>query len=177
MFNAFMADKSPFKTRMVITVLLSLASIGASFCFSQLYMTQTAENDHLRAEYTAQSQWLTKFDYRDATNLYKMVLKPCKRADLDSVQADQTSILTNHNLTILSVKNDTPVDKPDKKTHLKYRKSTVHVAGQWNDIMSALSEFEKEHLVVITDYTIALNDQKNASEPIKATLTYNVYFN
>lgn len=194
MFNAFMADKSPFKTRLLMTVFLSLISVGASIYLSQLCATKLVENNRQKAEFTTQSEWLKKFDYKDATNLYKLVLKPCKLADIDKVQSEQLALLKEHKLTVLSVKNDALKDKPDKKIPLKYRKTTVSVSGSWNDIMAALSEFEKKNLVIITNSSFALNDKaptpaasdsvtqgqstgQAASGEMKATLEYNIYFN
>lgn len=178
MFNAFMQDQSSFKKKFMLTVLLSVASIGSSVFLSQVYTTKTGENEHLKAEYAAQSSWFQKFDYKDATKLYNMVLKPCKLSELDSIQSEQLSLLKTHNLTILSVKNDAPLDKPDKKIPLKYRKSTVTLTGSWNDLMAALNEFEKNHLVVITNSSFSLDNDKasSASGLMKATLEYNIYF-
>ena len=178
MFSAFMKDSSPFKTKFMVLVLISIFSIGVSLFFSQLYATKLSSNNHLRAEYTAQSEWLSKFDSKEATDLYKMVLKPAKRADLDAIQSDQLAILNDHNLTIVSVKNAAPLEKPDKKIPIKYQKSTVKVTGNWNDIMAALSEFELKHLVVITNASFALDDKSSGvSGQMKATLEYNIYFN
>ena len=178
MFNAFMQDQSSFKKKLMFLVLLSVVSVGSSAFLSQIYTTKTEENEHLKAEYTAQSHWFQKFDYKDATKLYDMVLKPCKLSDLDSIQSEQLSLLKTHNLTILSVKNDAPLDKPDKKIPLKYRKSTVTLTGSWNDLTSALNEFEKNHLVVITNSSFSLDNDKSASASglMKVTLEYNIYF-
>lgn len=178
MFNAFMQDQSPFKKNLMMMVLLSVFSVASSVFLSPIYSTKIAENEHQKAEYTAQSNWFQKFDYKDATKLYNMVLKPCKLSDIDSVQSEQLSLLKTHNLAILSVKNDAPTDKPDKKIPVKYRKSTVVLTGTWNDLMSALHEFEKNHLVVITNSSFSLNDEKSSSASglMKATLEYNIYF-
>ena len=107
-----------------------------------------------------------------------MVLKPCKQDQIDTVQAEQLAILKDHNLSILSVKNEAPLEKPDKKIPLKYRKSTVSVSGNWNDIVSAINEFEKKNLVVITNANLSLNENKNAETQglMKVTLEYNIYF-
>ena len=188
MFSAFMADKSSFKTRLMATILLSVLSVGTSVYLSQLCAAKLAENNHQKAEFTSQSEWLKKFDYKDAVNLYKMVLKPCKLADLDKVQAEQLALLKEHKLTVVSVKNDALKDKPDKKLPLKYRKSTVTVLGSWNDIVAALSEFEKKNLVVVTNSSYELNNKKAAETgavadalpptgEMKATFEYNIYFN
>ena len=178
MFEAFMEDNSPFKKRLMLTVLLSVVSIGSTFFLSQMYTTKVNENNHLLAEYSAQSDWFRQFDYKDATKLYNMVLKPCKQNQIDTVQAEQLAILKDHNLSILSVKNEAPLEKPDKKIPLKYRKSTVSVSGSWNDIVSAINEFEKKNLVVITNANLSLNENKNAETQglMKVTLEYNIYF-
>lgn len=174
MFQAFMADTSHFKSRLVLCIFLSVLSLGASFYLFSMSKNQMIANNQKEAEYQAQASWLSKFDYQEANHLYQMVLKPALLKDLDSVQADQISILKKHHLQILSVKNAALSDKPDKKIPLKYRKSTVVLSGSWTDIMAALQEFETKHLVVITNSSFSSNDPNVPG--MKVTLDYHIYF-
>lgn len=168
--GAFSEDKSKFKNRILVTALLSVVALASGIVLSSMFVTKTAENNALKSEYAAQNAWLQKFDYKDATNLYKLILKPCKEAELDKVSGEQLDILKNHKLSVVSIKNDVAAD--GSKSALKARKTSVDVVGDWPNIMAALNEFEKKHFVVITNA-----DFTTEKTMVKAKLDYNIYYN
>ena len=165
-----LSDDKKFKTRIFATGLLAVIALAGGVLLSSMFVTKTAENNQLASEYNSQNAWLQKFDYKDATNLYKLILKPCKAEELDNVQKEQLDILKEHKLTIISVRNDSNTN--NDKGALKARKTSVDITGDWNNITAALNDFEKKHFVVITNSSFSTDKAL-----IKAKLDYNIYYN
>lgn len=169
MLQAFLDDKSGFKGKVLIVILFSILALLASVFISTAFFNKTAQNHALAAQYTSQSAWLQKFDFKDASALYTALLKPCKAAELERVQAEQLDILQKNNLKILSVKNEAA--KKVKGKAYSSQQTTVTASGAWPDIQKAIAEFEKKNLVVIVDADISTD-----KEGIKAKLAYQTYF-
>lgn len=176
--GSFSEDKSNFKTKIFLAGFLSVAALAGSVMLSSMFVSKMSENNKQASNFASQNVWLQKFDYKDATNLYKLILKPCKAADVDDIQKKQLDILKEHKLTVVSVKND----KGNDKGPLKARKTSVDLIGDWNDLNAALSDFEKKHFVVITNASVSTDNSNGASKTgaqglIKVKLDYNIYYN
>lgn len=175
--GSFSEDKSNFKTKIFLAVFLSVAALVSSVTLSSMFVSKMGENNKQASDFASQSAWLQKFDYKDATHLYKLILKPCKAADVDNVQKEQLDILKDHKLTIVNVKNDNGADKGS----LKARKTSVDIIGDWSNLNAALGDFEKNHFVVITNASISTDNSADAAMGaqglIKAKLDYNIYYN
>lgn len=169
--SSFSEDKSKFKTKIFATALLSVFALASGIVLSSMFATKTVENNNLKAEYVSQNEWLKKFNYKDATNLYKLILKPCKEADLDKVSNEQLEILKSHKLSIVGIRNDAGSPSSEGKS-LKARKTSVDITGDWINLMAALNEFEKKHFVVITNA-----DFSTDKAMVKAKLDYSIYYN
>lgn len=172
MFEAFSKDKSSFKSFIFCIVLLTFMCFGASYFILNQYTAQIGENGKLSSTYKANNEWLQKFDFGEAINLQKKLLKPCKLSEVEKVQQEQLLLLQKHNLTVLSVRNE-PVKLDAKKAKgatMKGVKTSVVVQGTWAEITAALNEFEKKHLVVITN----LNLSNEAF--LTAKLDYTTYY-
>lgn len=165
----FLEDKSGFKSKIFIVILIAFVSFLGSFILNTAYFDKVTQNNNLEAQYSSQSHWLQKFDFKDASALYAALLKPCKAADLDKIQNEQLGILQKNNLKILSVKNE-PAKKVKGKV-LSSQKSTVVVSGSWADLQQAIAEFEKVNLVIIVDANITTD-----KEGLKAKLEYQTYY-
>lgn len=175
--GSFSGDKSNFKTRILLAGFLSVAALAGSVMLSSMFVSKMTENNKQASNFASQNVWLQKFDYKDATNLYKLILKPCKASDVDNVQKEQLDILKDHKLTVVGVKND----KGNDKGPLKSRKTSVDLIGDWNDLNAALSDFEKKHFVVITNASVSTDNFNGANTGtqglIKVKLDYNIYYN
>ena len=172
MFEAFGKDKSSFKSVIVSIALLTIMCCVASYFLLNRYKAQVNENAKLSAIYKANNEWMQKFDFGEAIELQKKLLKPCKLSEVEKVQQEQLLLLQKHNLIVLTVKNeDIKADaKKAKGATMKFAKTSVVVQGTWAEIIAALNEFEKKHLVVIT----GLNLSNEAL--LTAKIDYNTYY-
>lgn len=153
MLTAFGEDKTSFRTRIMVLVAISAALLVSIFVMHQMYIGKLADNYKLAATYESQSDWLSRFDYREAALLEKEVLKPCKKEDVENIKQEQLNILRSHGLTLVSVRSGGAV--ADKKLNLNAVKTNVTVTGSWDNITAALNKFETRHLVVITSCEIS----------------------
>lgn len=168
MFDAFSKDKSGFKVSIFLLFLVSCVFLFSSFVVLNLFNTTLAENEKLGAEYRSQAEWFKSFDKDGALRLHRQLVKPCKAAELDSVQQRQLEVLASHGVRINSVRksgNDTA------KGATKSLKMSVDFSGSWSDVRAALNSFEKQDsLVVITKLNI-----KNESSVI-CNMDYSIYY-
>lgn len=172
MFTAFGNDNSSFKKGIFAIVILMIMAFAASFFLFNRYVALANDNEKLKATYTTNNQWIQKFDFGEATRLQKSFLKPCKLMDVEKVQQDQLLLLQNHHLTVLSVKNQSIQlnSKLAKGKTMRSVKTSVVVQGNWSDLTVALNEFEKKHLVVISDINLS-NDAF-----LTARIDYDTYY-
>ena len=172
MFTAFGNDNSTFKKGIFAIVFLMIMAFTASFFLFNRYVALANDNEKLKATYVTNNQWIQKFDFGEATKLQKSFLKPCKLIDVEKVQQDQLLLLQNHHLTVLSVRNEgiQSNSKLMKGKTMRTVKTSIVVQGTWADITAALNEFEKKHLVVITD----INLSNEAF--LTAKIDYNTYY-
>ena len=172
MFTAFGNDNSSFKKGIFAIVILMIMAFATSFFLFNRYVALANDNERLKATYVTNNQWIQKFDFGEAVRLQKSLLKPCNLLDVEKVQQDQLLLLQNHHLTVLSVKNEgiQQNSRLVKGKTMRFVKTSIVVQGTWADITAALNEFEKKHLVVITN--INLSNESFLS----AKIEYNTYY-
>lgn len=167
MLSAFLADKTPFRRLILLISAVSLLSFGCSAVFYNQYLIQSQNNAKDEALYKAQSEWLQNFDRSTVINIEKSILRPVKLQDVDRVQQEQLDILAQSGLELISVKKDSATDK---KSKLKYVRTSVTVEGSWDAVTKALNAFERHNLVVIT------NLELTADEKLSCRMNYNIYY-
>lgn len=167
MLSAFLADKTPFRRLILLISAVSLLSFGCSAVFYNQYLIQSQNNAKDEALYKAQSEWLQNFDRSTVINIEKSILRPVKLQNVDRVQQEQLDILAQSGLELISVKKDSATDK---KSKLKYVRTSVTVEGSWDAVTKALNAFERHNLVVIT------NLELTADEKLSCRMDYNIYY-
>lgn len=167
MLSAFLADKTPFRRLILLISAVSLLSFGCSAVFYNQYLIQSQNNAKDEALYKAQSEWLQNFDRSTVINIEKSILRPVKLQDVDRVQQEQLDILAQSGLELISVKKESATDK---KSKLKYVRTSVTVEGSWDAVTKALNAFERHNLVVIT------NLELTADEKLSCRMDYNIYY-
>lgn len=167
MLSAFLADKTPFRRLILLISAVSLLSFGCSAVFYNQYLIQSQNNAKDEALYKAQSEWLQNFDRSTVINIEKSILRPVKLQDVDRVQQEQLDILAQSGLELISVKKDSATDK---KSKLKYVRTSVTVEGSWDAVTKALNAFERHNLVVITNLKLT------ADEKLSCRMDYNIYY-
>lgn len=167
MLSAFLADKTPFRRLILLISAVSLLSFGCSAVFYNQYLIQSQNNVKDEALYKAQSEWLQNFDRSTVINIEKSILRPVKLQNVDRVQQEQLDILAQSGLELISVKKDSATDK---KSKLKYVRTSVTVEGSWDAVTKALNAFERHNLVVIT------NLELTADEKLSCRMDYNIYY-
>lgn len=167
MLSAFLADKTPFRRLILLISAVSLLSFGCSAVFYNQYLIQSQNNAKDEALYKAQSEWLQNFDRSTVINIEKSILRPVKLQDVDRVQQEQLDILAQSGLELISVKKESATDK---KSKLKYVRTSVTVEGSWDAVTKALNAFERHNLVVITNLKLT------ADEKLSCRMDYNIYY-
>lgn len=167
MLSAFLADKTPFRRLILLISAVSLLSFGCSAVFYNQYLIQSQNNAKDEALYKAQSEWLQNFDRSTVINIEKSILRPVKLQNVDRVQQEQLDILAQSGLELISVRKDSATDK---KSKLKYVRTSVTVEGSWEAVTKALNAFERHNLVVIT------NLELKSDEKISCRMDYNIYY-
>lgn len=167
MLSAFLADKTPFRRLILLISAVSLLSFGCSAVFYNQYLIQSQNNAKDEALYKAQSEWLQNFNRSTVINIEKSILRPVKLQNVDRVQQEQLDILAQSGLELISVKKDSATDK---KSKLKYVRTSVTVEGSWDAVTKALNAFERHNLVVIT------NLELTADEKLSCRMDYNIYY-
>lgn len=169
MFDAFSKDKSGFKVSIFLLFLVSCVFLFSSFVVLNLFNTTLAENEKLGAEYRSQAEWFKSFDKDGALRLQRQLVKPCKAAELDSVQQRQLEVLVSHGVRINSVRKS---GNEAAKGPVKSLKMSVDFSGSWNDVRAALNSFEKQDsLVVITKLNL------KSDSTVSCNMDYSIYYN
>ena len=95
------------------------------------------------------------------------------------MQRGQVEKFRQHNLNLVNIQNGIVKPKVVKKAkknakerQLDFVQSSATVTGSWDDFIACLNEFEKEHLVIITD--CKLSNEKTGL--IRADMRYRVYY-
>ena len=172
MFDAFLKDKSSFKHGVVLAVLLSFILFGAMFVILGRYNAVVAQSSKDNATFAAQSEWLRKYDAKTVEEIEKLVLYPCKEAEIDKIQQEQLNVFTKHGVTVSAVrKANISKTRKSSKTALKGAKTSVNFNGSWDNVLAVVNEFEKQKtLVVITDLALSMSDE------ISGRMDYVIYY-
>lgn len=167
MLTYFFKDSSPFRRNMMLLVTGSVIMTACSlFCYTS-FVNLNQANIKAKATYEAQAEWLQNYDYKAVQELEKTILRPIPAASLDKVQKEQLEMFSKHNLALVNVSKKNQA----VKGKLKSVSTSVIAEGRWEDVTALLNEFEKKHLVVITNLKLS-NDKS-----VTCKMDYSVYYN
>ena len=169
MISAFLKDESSFKKKLLLLLAASLVLLGASYWLSSETQVLFAKHAGEAAQHELQKDWLEKFDLRKAREVYAKALRPCAFAEIGRVQSEQNAILEAHKLKIGDTRAIAAT--ADKKAPAEFRSVTVEFSGSWDNLLSALEEFETKNLVAVTKLRIVPNREGSLS----ADMQYNIY--
>lgn len=169
MLTYFCKDRSPFRRNMLLFIIGSIfMTICSLFCYTS-FINLNQANTKAKATYEAQAEWLNNYDYKTVKELEETILRPIPAASLDKVQKEQLELFSKHNLNLINVSKKNSVTKA--KSKLKSTSTSVTAEGRWEDITALLNEFEKKHLVVITNLNLSNN------KSIICKMDYSIYYN
>lgn len=167
MLTYFFKDSSPFRRNMMLLVTGSVIMTACSlFCYTN-FVNLSQANIKAKATYEAQAEWLQNYDYKAVQELEKTILRPIPAASLDKVQKEQLEMFSKHNLALVNVSKKNQA----VKGKLKSVSTSVIAEGRWEDVTALLNEFEKKHLVVITNLNLS-NDKS-----VTCKMDYSIYYN
>lgn len=169
MLQALSKDQSKFKNKIYILFSVFIITIITGITLNSYRVTIYTENQQLANKYNAEKEWIQQINYKELQSLNEDILKPVNKSDIDKVQQAQLSILRSNNLNIESIRNAELKNSKDKH---KFVKTTVKLTGTWENLITALNEFERKNLVVITDFKLNQTDVGL----LEADFTYNVYY-
>lgn len=169
MLQALSKDQSKFKNKIYILFSVFIMSIIAGVVLNSYRVSIYTENQQLANKYKSEKEWLQQIDYKELQSLSEEILKPVDKSNVDKVQQAQLGILRNHSLNIDSVRN---TELKNSKVKHKFVKTTVKLTGTWENLITALNEFERKNLVVITDFKLNRTDVGL----LEADFTYNIYY-
>lgn len=174
-----MADNSDFKKKIfVLVILIILAFFG--WIFLNSYRITVTEQKVKAYELSQQQEaWLQNFDFEANQKLLSSTLDLVPLEEIEAVQRGQVEKFRQHNLNLVNIQNGIVKPKVVKKAkknakerQLDFVQSSATVTGSWDDFIACLNEFEKEHLVIITD--CKLSNEKTGL--IRADMRYRVYY-
>lgn len=171
MIKAFFDDETGFPKKVFVSLFMAGVLIFASLTLINQYSSISLQNEKAKAQAVTKMDWLRHFDVTAADKLNKQILKPVTEKELEKVQKSQIQILKNNAVKVGSVRQDKP--QAINKTALKAVKYEVAVEAEWENLVTALNEFERSNLVVITGLDIT---PKSTSKNLNVNLEYNIYF-
>lgn len=173
MLDSFLNDKSKFRLMVIIRIVFGLIFLGVALYFVSMASDTLVENNRLATRYQSEKNWLAKFKPAKLNAIIASVPKPAKEKEVEEVQNKQLAILQKHHVTILNVRKDS-VSKGagPKKGSLPFVKADLQLQSSWEDLVAALNELEKEHLVIVTD--LQLTSKEGAD--VFTRMSYNIYY-
>lgn len=173
MLESFLNDKSTFRLTVIIRIVFALIFVCTAFYFVGMASDTLAENNKLAARYQSEKNWLTKFKPAKLNAIIASVPKPAKEQEVEEVQNKQLAILQKHHVTIINVRKDSVSKGANaKKGSLPFVKADLQLQSNWDNLVAALNELEKEHLVVITDLQLSSKDGSD----VFTRMSYNIYY-
>ncbi len=177
MIDQFIADKSDFKKKTILLLVLIFFSLFGWILLNNYRLDITQQK--VKAFETSQQQaaWLEKFDYKANQEVLKHTLDLVPLKKVEEVQRTQLDIFRRHHLNLINIQNGEVKTKTGKKSksskekQLNFVQSSATVTGSWDDLIACLNDFEQQHLVVITDCRIS-NEKTGL---ISAVLRYRIY--
>lgn len=170
MIKTFFNDNSGFKNRILFLIILTIIFTCGSVFFANQYAKKAEANNKLAAQYSAERKWLETFDEKTALSVNEKLLKPVTEDQLEKIQQQQLGIFEKNGVIVVSAQKSNVIS--DKKSKLKAIKVNANLVSSWNDIISALNEFETNNLVVITN----LDMWVNKSGSLSTDITYNIFY-
>jgi hypothetical protein len=175
----FMADNSDFKKKIFVLVILIILAFFGWIFLNSCRITVTEQKVKAYELSQQQEAWLQNFDFEANQKLLSSTLDLVPLEEIEAVQRGQVEKFRQHNLNLVNIQNGIVKPKVVKKAkknakerQLDFVQSSATVTGSWDDFIACLNEFEKEHLVIITD--CKLSNEKTGL--IRADMRYRVYY-
>ena len=179
MIEQFMADNSDFKKKIFVLVILIILAFFGWIFLNSCRITVTEQKVKAYELSQQQEAWLQNFDFEANQKLLSSTLDLVPLEEIEAVQRGQVEKFRQHSLNLVNIQNGIVKPKVVKKAkknakerQLDFVQSSATVTGSWDDFIACLNEFEKEHLVIITD--CKLSNEKTGL--IRADMRYRVYY-
>lgn len=179
MIEQFLADKSDFKKKTVVLLVLIIIALLGCILLNSYRLTVTSQKIKACELSQQQEDWLEKFDFAANEAVLNSTLDLVPLEQVETAQRAQVEKFRRHHLNLVNIQNGEIKATGGKKAKVKTKEkqldfvqSSATVTGSWDDLIACLNNFERDYLVVITECKIA----NESSGLVSASMCYRIYY-